>query len=389
MKKKSMGLFLTALCILLTLSTSLAETRRGVIFLEGMEESIEETLFTSRQGFSFWYAADQFDVYDGELHFQEGAVVDALYPDGYGYAILNRITEKDAVACIKGLRMDIAAQSAVSRVQKEVSREVENGVVQFRTLIAENGQYLIAEGAYPLDAAEGTGKYLQRVLDSVTFFSAYDLDMLRKLPGEWTYTDSPEEQTAGRAAPAADLAVLTLGEGGWAALDCYDADGKYLSVWGASWSYRPVPDIGGELTLDFYWTDDPAYEEAGKFSLECVYAAYTESWIENDTFVTFLILNPEIRCSGVSPFEALYGDPSPALHKDRGPNMRVVKCKEFVSLRESRSSSAKRLAKVPLGEPVLAFPEYGEEKGFIYCVYHGEEGYILSEYLQPIVQPDE
>ncbi len=348
--------------------------------------SIEETLFASNQGFSFWYVTDQFDVYDGELESLEGAVVDALYLDGYGYTVLNRISEKDAVAYAKGLKMDIVAQSAVSRVQKDVSWEVEYDVVHFRTIIAENGQYLIAEGAYPLEAAEGTGKYFQRVLDSVTFFSEYDLDMLRALPGEWTYTNYTEEQVAGQVTPTADLAVLTLGEGGWAALDCYDANGEYLSVWGASWYYRPVPDTGGELTLRFIWTDDPAYGDVdmNDFSLECVYAAYMESWIENDTLVTYLILNPEIRCSGVSPFEAYYDDPIPALHKDQGPNMRVVKCKEFVSLRETRSTSAKRLAKVPLGELVLAFPEYGEENGFIYCVYHGEEGYILSEYLQPI-----
>ena len=95
------------------------------------------------------------------------------------------------------------------------------------------------------------------------------------------------------------------------------------------------------------------------------------------------------RCSGVSPFEAYYGDPIPALHRDRGPNMRVVNCKEFVSLRETRSTSAPRLMKVPLGAKVLAFPEYGDAKGFIYCVYQGEEGYILKDYLQLIEQETE
>ena len=387
MKKKAwMGLFLVALCLMLSLTCAPAETRQGTIYLEGQAESIEETLFASRQGFTFWYVSDQFDVYDGEWNDLEGAVVDALYLDGYGYMVLNRITEADAAAYGRNLRMDIVSQAAVSRVQQDVSWEVEDGVVRFRTVIAENGQYLIAVGAYPMEAAEGTGKYLQRALDSVAFFSEYDLDMLRQLPGEWTYTNYIEEQEADRETPTADLALLTLGEGGWAALDCYDASGEYLSAWGASWSYQPVPDYGGELTLRFNWTDDPAYGDAdmNDFSLECVWSAYTESWIEDDTEVTYLILNPEIRSTGVSPFEALYDDPIPALHKDRGPNMRVVKCKEFVSLRETRSTSAKRLVKVPLGALVLAYPEYGEENGFIYCVYQGEEGYILSEYLQPI-----
>ena len=265
-------------------------------------------------------------------------------------------------------------------------RVVEDDYVMFLTVIAENGQYLSAVGEYPLEVAEGNGKYIDRALDSVSLFNEYDMDMLRILPGEWIYANYMEEQVSDQVTPTADLALLTLGEWGWAALDCYDASGEYLSVWDASWSYQPVPDSGGELTLIFNWTDDPDYgdEDMNDFRLECVWAAYTESWIENDTEVTYLILNPEIRCSGVSPFEAYYDDPIPALHKDRGPNMRVVKCKEFVSLRETRSTSAKRLLKVPLGALVLAYPEYGEENGFIYCVYQGEEGYILSEYLQPI-----
>ena len=33
---------------------------------------------------------------------------------------------------------------------------------------------------------------------------------------------------------------------------------------------------------------------------------------------------------------------------------------------------------------MLAYPEYGAENGFIYCVYQGEEGYILAEYLEPV-----
>jgi hypothetical protein len=137
------------------------------------------------------------------------------------------------------------------------------------------------------------------------------------------------------------------------------------------------------MTLLFTSTDNPS-RAGSDYRVECAYEAYTESWVENDTRITCLILNPPIRCSGVSPFEEVYGEDGAALVREQGPNMRVVKCKEFVSLREERSTSARRLAKVPLGALVLAFPEYGEENGFIYCVYHDEEGYILAEYLQPV-----
>ena len=374
--------FLMTLCLLLCLPNVLGETRQGVIALEGQNEIIEETLFVSSQGFTFWYASDRLDAYEDETLSTDGTVVEVLYTDGR--VVLEMIPEEDAVEYARDLNMDIVKASAASRVQKDVYWEVEDGAVWFLTVIAENGRYLRAVGDYPLETAEGNGKYLQRVLDTVSFFSDYDLDMLRSLPGEWTYTVPSEEQAAGQETPDADLAFLTLEEGGRAFLDCFSASGEYLCAWGGEWSYRPVPDLGGELTLLFTWTDDPAHEDDENYRLECVYAAYTESWIENDTEVTYLILNPEIRCSGVSPFEALYDDAIPALHRDRGPNMRVVNCKEFVSLRETRSTSARRLVKVPLGAQVLAFPEYGNENGFIYCVYRGEEGYILAEYLEPI-----
>ena len=64
--------------------------------------------------------------------------------------------------------------------------------------------------------------------------------------------------------------------------------------------------------------------------------------------------------------------------------MKVVNCSSYVSLRAKRSKSAKRLAKIPLGAKVIAFPEAGEEKGFLWCLYQGTYGYILKEYLQPV-----
>ena len=58
-------------------------------------------------------------------------------------------------------------------------------------------------------------------------------------------------------------------------------------------------------------------------------------------------------------------------------------CKDYVSLRSKASKSSTRLAKVPLGASVLAYPDE-EQNGFILCVYQDEYGYILAEYLEPI-----
>ena len=58
--------------------------------------------------------------------------------------------------------------------------------------------------------------------------------------------------------------------------------------------------------------------------------------------------------------------------------MRVTNCQDWVSLRSSASTSASRVAKVPLGAYVEAY-YYNSE--FTECFYNGMHGYILSTYL--------
>lgn len=76
---------------------------------------------------------------------------------------------------------------------------------------------------------------------------------------------------------------------------------------------------------------------------------------------------------------------------DRGPKvvkdskyygaMRVVRCREWVSLREGPRKTFNRIMKVPLGAIVMHC-RY-EKKGFVHCEYQGEEGYIMLQYLEP------
>ena len=369
MKKIAAGLLFAALCLLLALSAAGAETRVGAIVLEGQEETIRETLFESPQGFSFWYADERLEAYSGTAGGIEGAVVAALYSDDT--MTLSAITEEEAVEYAGDLDMDIVERSQSARVQFDVYRELEDGKYYFLTVVAEAGKYLSAVGEYAQEAAEGNARFFQRVLESVSFAPGHDPETRKEFSGEWA------EEYEGKGT------VLTLGEDGKMSLYCYSADGSLDYTCEGVWSYEPAPEYMGCLRLQFTSTDNPSW--AGKaYGVECVYAAYTESWVENDTEITYLILNPPISCSGISPFEELYGEDSAALHRERGPNMRIAKCKEFVSLREDRSTSSKRLAKVPLGALVLAYPEAGEENGFILCVYHDEYGFILSEYLQPV-----
>ena len=71
--------------------------------------------------------------------------------------------------------------------------------------------------------------------------------------------------------------------------------------------------------------------------------------------------------------------------------MKVIKCREYVSLREAPNKKSKALAEVPLGaivyycsrnEKTFAYSPYKKQVHmFTKCEYEGQEGYILSEFL--------
>lgn len=166
-KRKTLISVILTLCLLLGLCGASAETRQGTIALEGMEEPIEETLYESPEGFSFWYVADSFEAYQGEAGDIEGTVVASLYSDDF--MILSVIPEDEAGEYTEDMDVSIADLSAYPRVQVDVYEELENGRYTFLTLIKEDGQYLAAMGEYSMEAAEGNAKYFRKVLDSVTF----------------------------------------------------------------------------------------------------------------------------------------------------------------------------------------------------------------------------
>ena len=151
------------------------------------------------------------------------------------------------------------------------------------------------------------------------------------------------------------LATLKLEAGGRMTLECNGKGGSYSYVSAGTWSFSFDPNGMDQVTLLFTSTDHP--QHAGSpYNVECVYAAHTESWEDGDSRFTALILEP-MRCSGVSPFEELTGFDGAALYREQGPNMKIVNCQDFVSLREKPAKNAARLAKVPLGASVLAFPK--------------------------------
>ena len=210
--KRLIALLLAILCALPALPAAAAETREGVIHLEGMEETIEETRFESPEGFSFWYAQDVLQVDLGTVDGTEGVIVSNPYADDY--LILSGITEEQAAEYTKPSGDDFLQQSAAGRVREDVYLTLENGYFRFLTVIAENGHYLRASGAYSQEAADGISKYFDLVLSSVAFSPVC---LLEAAWGEQAADDSGRADVILTALrPVTDVTLLTLswdGEG--------------------------------------------------------------------------------------------------------------------------------------------------------------------------------
>ena len=202
MKKTTIGI-LMILCLALFLSAGSAETRMSVIALEGMEEAIEETLYESPLGFSFWYANECLEAYPGEADSIEGVVVAALFSSDH--MVLEMITEEEAMACAEEAGADFAELAEASRAQVELYRDLDGTQVRFSCLIAENGQYCRSVGEYALEASEGYAKYFQKVLDSVTLSSGC---LIR---AEWGgETDEDEDDEDAEETDAAEVILTAL-----------------------------------------------------------------------------------------------------------------------------------------------------------------------------------
>ena len=200
------------------------------------------------------------------------------------------------------------------------------------------------------------------------------------LPGRWSNLWDGEE--TGEDPDEVVRGELELGEDGRMIFSCFGWSDKYLYSCAGTWSLEETAEGYWLMTLEFTSTDNPRYE-GREYRAECLYDVYEEAWAEDSSLVTALIFTA-LSDAESSPFIDAFGWDGCALYRVLEPNMRVVKCKSFVSLRVGPSTSAERLAKVPLGAQVLGIPEYGEINGFIWCAYGSEYGYILAEYLEPI-----
>ena len=252
-------LLLAALCLLLILPGAAAETRQGVIFLEGMEEPVEETLFVSPQGFSFWYVNDRLEA-RSDAESPGGVYVGSLYSDDR--MILSAIPEEEAAEYARDSGRNIVELAAGSRVQMDVYHVLENGRYRFLTLIGENGRYCCAIGDYAQEAAEGNARFLQRVLDSVAFGT-----------GGPALSDARSILIGGVRYTLGESSIRDFERGGWAWTK--DADGRFrfeVTEDGNEFYARTddgQPD-GRLMMVDLFCAYEIAYEYLG-FGFDLAY----------------------------------------------------------------------------------------------------------------------
>lgn len=84
----------------------------------------------------------------------------------------------------------------------------------------------------------------------------------------------------------------------------------------------------------------------------------------------------------ISIYSLAEADRLPAEHNSRYIGaMKVVRCKEYVTLRAEPYKTGKALAKVPKGAIVYNCSTIKQKKSFVYAEYEGLQGYILLEFL--------
>ena len=208
---------------------------------------------------------------------------------------------------------------------------------------------------------------------------ADDEELLELIPGTWTATD---EVMAEGEEPREVTETVEFSEDGTLTARFESSDGSFAYTYTGTWTFELVTGGMDRLTLYFSSTDNPEYA-GSDYGVECVYNVYSEAWAEDNAYITCLLIEDTGEANEDSPFVNAYGYDGTALRREEGPNMQVVNCSDYVSLRKAADKSSARIEKVPLGALVLAYPEE-EQNGFILCVYHSEYGYILADYLAPV-----
>ena len=163
----------------LLVSAACAETRQGVVYLEGEAEPITETLYETPWGFSFWYDAETFDVIE-TVNNNEVTNICVTAKEEFAPASMDFMLPDSAMKT--GLEYLQAMDGGIPESDYEADR-TEGGAAltgfakaDYSTMLNRE-YYVIADGekwapaliVCPMEAMEGLGRRLYGVLQTITF----------------------------------------------------------------------------------------------------------------------------------------------------------------------------------------------------------------------------
>ncbi|MBQ6173450.1 MAG: hypothetical protein IJK28_02370 [Clostridia bacterium] len=181
-------LFALSLVLCMALTAVFAETRERVIYLEGQEELINETLYAG-PGFSFWYDSDWLEVDAGMSESGQSLI---LRPIGFGDDLPIYVEMLSPAAAGTGAWEFISSHAADDTVVLfenlesgaemawfDLAEAGNPGLVHGYYLVTmdmdeedENAPWMAAVSTFPVEAWEGAGRRFAELMRTVFFGDA-------------------------------------------------------------------------------------------------------------------------------------------------------------------------------------------------------------------------
>lgn len=174
--KRFLSAILAALLLIGAACADEARTRESIATIEGLEETIVETLYESPQGFRVWYPADLFDVSheDGNDYF-----LSAVAGADVGVAIVDPQMPSEYIDEFVAELLEISIAND-GRIMGEVEqRELASGItVKHADIVFDddfNSVYYVYDAHrlfciscyYPTEAAEGWGARIEQMISTI------------------------------------------------------------------------------------------------------------------------------------------------------------------------------------------------------------------------------
>lgn len=170
---------LAFLIFVLLTCAACAETRQGVIYLEGEPEPITETLYETAWGFSFWYDADLLAVDDSQ---SESGYSLMLFPRESGdLPVYMEIMLPEALGTTAWNVLEANAEEGIEyeSLYTETGTEIlgytkpadfNEAIIQgFYTAASADDKQVMVFFSCPMEAMEGWGHRLLHTLQTITF----------------------------------------------------------------------------------------------------------------------------------------------------------------------------------------------------------------------------